>query len=307
MALPRLWPGFDSRSAHAYFNSTDDKNKAFLYQDGFCADNQQILTVSFKLKDEFFEWMQLQNFSKSHVRGLSAYFKRHFDGKKFNSPMDIQKYIYKNKTGIKSLILTSRTYLKFCEQYEKYPSELIEKYRKVLKFKRGKQDVYVPSNEELLKNFEIIKNNKTVRLVYLILTTSGIRLEECLEFLRSYDPNRFKIYSNYVSYSVGELRHCKNINNIYLPKFVFDELFKVDTSYQSVRTKFRKKGTTLSLKYLRKWNYNFLIYSGMPESVADFIQGRTSKSVSANHYFAKSQQAEFWYEKVVEKLEKIIL
>ena len=62
---------------------------------------------------------------------------------------------------------------------------------------------------------------------------------------------------------------------------------------------------SFSLKYLRKWQYNFMLYNQIPESVADFIQGRASKGVSANHYLARSQQAEFWYSKIVSTLENV--
>lgn len=57
----------------------------------------------------------------------------------------------------------------------------------------------------------------------------------------------------------------------------------------------------VSLKYLRKWHYNLMLYNGVPESVADFIQGCSSQSISANHYMAKSQQASHWYERVTGK------
>jgi hypothetical protein len=59
------------------------------------------------------------------------------------------------------------------------------------------------------------------------------------------------------------------------------------------------------LKYLRKWHYNFMLYHHVPESVADFIQGRSSKSISANHYLAKAQQADFWYGKIAGALTKV--
>jgi hypothetical protein len=39
--------------------------------------------------------------------------------------------------------------------------------------------------------------------------------------------------------------------------------------------------------------------------VADFIQGRASKSISANHYLAKSQQAGFWYAKTISHFQKV--
>ena len=43
---------------------------------------------------------------------------------------------------------------------------------------------------------------------------------------------------------------------------------------------------------MRKWAYNKMIELGIPESVADFIHGRASRSVGAQHYLDKAKQAE---------------
>jgi len=64
-----------------------------------------------------------------------------------------------------------------------------------------------------------------------------------------------------------------------------------------LRVKYLKKTTNFNLKYLIKWRYNLIIYQGVLESVADFIQGRSNKSVSANHYLARSQRANYLYER----------
>ena len=127
-----------------------------------------------------------------------------------------------------------------------------------------------------------------------------------MNFLKHYDEKKFTIHSNFVSYNVSDLRHTKNINNIYLPLFVYKKLQRVTNTYNSLRQKYKDKGVTFTLKYLRKWHYNFLLYNNVPESVADFIQGRASKSISANHYLAKAQQVEFWYPKVALNLKKVI-
>lgn len=58
----------------------------------------------------------------------------------------------------------------------------------------------------------------------------------------------------------------------------------------------------LAPKYLRKWQYNFLIYQGVPESVVDFIQGRSSESVGSMHYLSKVKQADYWYGKALDNL-----
>ncbi|WP_456328114.1 integrase [Archaeoglobus sp.] len=49
---------------------------------------------------------------------------------------------------------------------------------------------------------------------------------------------------------------------------------------------------SLPAKYLRKWNYNFLILNGVPESVADFILERVSITVGSMHYLVKVKQAD---------------
>lgn len=143
-------------------------------------------------------------------------------------------------------------------------------------------------------------------IVYLVLATSGIRYVECLNFLKNYDKNKFHIFENFVSYAVSDLRHTKNINNIYLPLFVYKKLQRVTNTYNALRQRFKDKGLTFTPKYLRKWHYNFLLYNNVPESVADFIQGRASKSVSANHYLAKAQQVEHWYPNVALNLKEIL-
>lgn len=48
-----------------------------------------------------------------------------------------------------------------------------------------------------------------------------------------------------------------------------------------------------------------MILNDVPESVADFIQGRASISVSSMHYLAKVKQADEWYARIDKLLEVI--
>ena len=157
----------------------------------------------------------------------------------------------------------------------------------------------------LIKTETLIQHNKTLNIIYLVLATSGIRYIECLEFLKNFESNKFQIHSKYASYNVSELRHTKNINNIYLPLFVYKQLMHVSNTYNAVRQRFKDKQCTFTMKYLRKWHYNFMLFNYVPESVADFIQGRANKSVSANHYLSRTQQSDFWYSKIASKFEKL--
>ena len=249
--------------------------------------------------------MKTQYTTKHSVVQNSAYYKKHLYTLTFNSPIELYNYIQSKPKGIKNINNTARVYLNYAEKFDNLLSEVALKYRSMLKVKTENIDYYVPTDDKVIDSYNKIKNNKLLEIVFLVLATSGIRYIEALKFLENYDINKFTKYSNYVAYNVSDLRHTKNINNIYLPLFVYKKLYQVTKSYHTIRMNYNRTSGLFALKYLRKWQYNFLIYNNVPESVADFIQGRASKGVSANHYLAKSQQAGFWYSKVVSNLENV--
>jgi len=88
-----------------------------------------------------------------------------------------------------------------------------------------------------------------------------------------------------------------------MPKDFALELRRINLSRKTIINRFCR--FSLPAKYLRKWNYNFLILNGVPESVADFIQGRASITVGSMHYLAKVKQADEWYSRIVNKLLEI--
>lgn len=255
----------------------------------------------------FFSWIDVQGFSSNYTYQLKGYFRKFCYNKEFNNPLELQKYCFDKEVGKKHIIKAFRVYLNYCEQQEIMPIELIERYRKVLKLKQGNKDVWVPSDQDVNETYQKIKDNDKLRLLFLVLATSGIRYIEAIDFLRSYEKERFKHHNGFVSFPINQLRKTKNINNIYLPLFVYKELFHFDNSWKALRIRYNERKPKFSLKYLRKWHYNMMIYAGVPESVADFIQGRSNRSVGANHYLAKSKQAEYWYEQIYLVLSKMFL
>lgn len=58
-----------------------------------------------------------------------------------------------------------------------------------------------------------------------------------------------------------------------------------------------KRFEVLSYKYLRKFVFDTMTSEklNIPESVADFIEGRTSKSVGARHYMNLKRKATQFY------------
>ena len=83
-------------------------------------------------------------------------------------------------------------------------------------------------------------------------------------------------------------------------KICIDYIHKDTISYE-----IRRYG--IAPKYLRKWFYNFLILNNVPESVADFIEGRAPESVGSMHYLAKVKQSDYWYGLILKTLEAILI
>lgn len=65
------------------------------------------------------------------------------------------------------------------------------------------------------------------------------------------------------------------------------------------------KRHVVDCKYLRKFAFDTMIDLGIPESVADFIQGRTPKTVGARHYMILLRKAKKFYPRYAKYLEKL--
>ncbi|MDH5690215.1 MAG: integrase, partial [Candidatus Bathyarchaeota archaeon] len=58
-------------------------------------------------------------------------------------------------------------------------------------------------------------------------------------------------------------------------------------------------------KYLRKYAFDKMIELEIPESVADFIEGRVPQRIGAKHYMALARQAEKYYPRYAEYITRL--
>jgi len=61
----------------------------------------------------------------------------------------------------------------------------------------------------------------------------------------------------------------------------------------------------ISYKYLRKFAFDKMIELEVPESVADFIEGRVPKRIGAKHYMALARQANKFYPRYAEYIAEL--
>jgi len=142
-------------------------------------------------------------------------------------------------------------------------------------------------------------NDEEIELIFLALVFSGLRLKHIVEALQNFDDkNIVEVNEKVNRYPVGFVsKGKKKAFWLYYPSWL--ELKRINKGYGFFKDNLAYK--RVSANTIRKWNYNFLILNGVPESVADFIQGRASVTVGSAHYLAKTKQADEWYSRIVDK------
>ena len=118
--------------------------------------------------------------------------------------------------------------------------------------------------------------------VFSVLALSGIRIMELVKMMKEFDKKNPIVNRDIEKYPLNYFRGHKKAFYVYMPKELAISLEKIGLNDDTISHYFSYLG--LAPKYLRKWQYNFLIYQGVPEEVVDFIQGRSPESVGSMHY-----------------------
>ena len=123
--------------------------------------------------------------------------------------------------------------------------------------------------------------------------------------LRDYEPSKLISENGISKYPLNYIRGNKRSQYVYMPTDLAMKLHKFYIHEDTVSYNLRKYG--IAPKYLRKWFYNFLIMNNVPESVADFIEGRAPESVGSMHYLSRVKQADYWYSSISRNLLTVIM
>jgi len=255
-----------------------------------------------ELRDKFKTW--LSRYSEDYSRDILRYLDKYLNNKIIKNQEDLLDLINSVKSGRRHLCYSLRVFFNFLEEFEILDEETLSKLRKIVKIPKVGSDNYIPSNEEVIEAYRRIKNEET-KMIFKLLAFSGIRVVEASNLLSEFDKSKLMINGKIAKYPLSMLRETKNVYYAYIPKDFTLELKRIDLSRKAIINRFCR--FSLPAKYLRKWNYNFLILNGVPESVADFIQGRASITVGSMHHLAKVKQADEWYSKIVDKFIELLI
>jgi len=179
-----------------------------------------------------------------------------------------------------------RSILNWCEEKEILTEQQLIVCRKKLKNPKYNVDNYVPTDNEIKETLKKLNNKH--KLLYLIYLCSGIRKIEGKYLLKQIDNLKIQKMDNFVKINMNFLRKNKNSYFCYLPLNIYKQL-TANAKYLSVSSieNFLKDNKLIPIKYCRKWFYTKYIELGVPESIVDYYQGRTSNSIGNNHYLNK--------------------
>ena len=260
-------------------------------------DPESVLLPSYNsVYNEFESWLKNQNFSDDYRISVINYIKKFIVE---DTPIEELREII-NKT-VPYFGISVRVYLNFLMSQQYLTEEQGAVFKKTIKRKKANSDIFVPETEDVIKAFNNLQDERD-KTLFKLLAFSGIRLTELMKTLSEFDRDELVLNEKIAKYSLGWRRGKKNSNYVYLPKQFALTLNKIPITKKTILSVGWKSG--LNCKYLRKWQYNFLIINGVPESVADYIQGRTPETVGSMHYLSRVKQADYWYEKVVTEFEK---
>lgn len=136
---------------------------------------------------------------------------------------------------------------------------------------------------------------------------SGLRLVEAVELINNFQD--FELINGFCRCEVAMFSARRGEKQAYyghfsehtlqLIKQVKEKLDRINASHY-----FQKYGY-VAPKYRRKYAFDKMIDLEIPESVADFIEGRVATRIGVKHYMALARQSSKFYPRYAEYIDKL--
>ena len=264
--------------------------------------------IDFELvEDDFSLWLKSRGLSEGYVRQMLSCFRRF--GAEIKGPMDVVKVFSGLSRGQKhKMIRAVRNLFNFYEA-QGVSKAWLDVLRKNIPRDEVGVDLMVPTEEAIAESLRKLSKPRFMRLfaVYNLVLDSGLRLVEAVRLINSLSTVQVQRQNGFWVAIIGSFRGTKVAYFGYFTDYtkrMIDEVGR-KLSYETVK---RKKGwdkDVISYKYLRKFAFDKMIELEVPESVADFIEGRVPKRIGAKHYMALARQANKFYPRYAEYITRL--
>ncbi|WP_048086040.1 integrase [Archaeoglobus veneficus] len=185
---------------------------------------------------------------------------------------------------------------------EKLYYEIIDAFAEIKP--TGTRDIDLKDEEikEAYKHFKE-EGNKYDLILFKLLVFSGLRLAHVLEALQTWNPDNVRVYGDVAAYDMETfIEGNKKAFIMLFPAKMLKEIERFPESYTYNVARHHINYKRVSAITIRHWHYNFMILdNGIPEGVANFIQGRSPENIGSANYLAKKRGAIQKYQEIVNK------
>jgi intergrase/recombinase len=204
-----------------------------------------------------------------------------------------------------------RVFLNYLEENELVSDlELLRARKKVKIITSNNIDKYVPRTKEIKQTLSILSSYefpKEFQIMYKFMLESGCRFTELEYLMENFDRKNIEKFGNIITYRNFYLRGSKSSYYLFSSKETFNDLIEVMKNNELeilkyFQRKIQRTKYTVSLKYLRKYNFTKLIDNNIEIEFSNFIQGRVSKNIGFTNYLAKQRLSIPKYSKFIENL-----
>jgi len=275
-----------------YINSVNDLKS--LNEESVNIINSENLIDVVEWKNNFLKKNNSYNYQKQLIAKLPVLFE-----KDQYCATEFLNLIKLKQTQINSnerLIKLTRSILNFCEEEELLNNNQLIEIKSKIKNKPIVPDNFVPTDLEIKNSLN--KLSLKHRLFYLLFLTSGLRKIEGVYLMNNFNNLKCQEYSDYIKISMNYKRKNKNSYFCYMPKEIYAKLKTIDDkiTIMGLEQEIKRK-RLIPIKYCRKWFFTKCVELGIPETIADFYEGRVANSVGSNHYLSRQMLGDKYYNK----------
>ena len=253
-----------------------------------------------KIRAEFMEWSRrIACHSEEHRAKMVSYLDRYVSV--IRGPEDLKRVLLRCERGRRHLQVALKNLFKFLVEWKGWPEEVIKPLRDLVRVDKPSEDDNVPDEEDIIKALRTLGYGDVRYLaLYNLMLDSGIRLRHAVELLRAWDDKKLKACDGFYIYNYGKSRGPKKQRFVFLTPYTVELIHRARAqglgrlTEDAATNYYRRRDLTMP-KYVRKFVYSKLIALGVPESLADFIEGRELKTVGARSYLAKLELAKAHY------------
>mgnify|MGYP000047011125 CR=1 FL=1 len=267
------------------------------------------------VKAKFVKWMRANGRDEEYIKWCVKYLDKYM--RPIRSPADVVAMFAECKGGRQHLDRGFRNLLKFYSKILGYPKSFIEDLKEAIPTIRTGVDTYVPSEEAIIRTLKALRHAPLkYRLCWWLPLATGIRpSKDAIKLIKEADLSRAERietpHGAYYFLELGWVRETKATFVACLPDFIYEMIITFRESgekltYAGLKSFRRKRMPHIETPgSMRDFCYNKLLELGMPESAADFLNGRGPRTVGGKHYMDKIRQIKAFYPRYLAYLKEL--